>query len=284
VARGYITLAQNSGSVDYIKQAYALALSIKLTQKGVNNFAVCVESRDCVPTQYRHVFDYIIEIPNDEAKDSTWKINNKWKYYEMSPFDETVILDADMVFTTDISHWWDFLSEHNIYYTNKVLNFKGRYAKDNAYRSLFRNNNLPNVYTAFFYFKKTKNAKAFFETCKNIYHNWEDYKREFAPIGEAPVSGDAVFAISAKIHDIRLDSEYPTFVHMKSKLQEVPMQFITEEWNKHIPTYIDNDSNIKIGNYLQTAPIHYHIKSWLTEEHIQLMEKLYNGRKEINNI
>jgi hypothetical protein len=36
MSRGYIVIAQNTDTVDYLKQAYALALNLKLTQKKVN--------------------------------------------------------------------------------------------------------------------------------------------------------------------------------------------------------------------------------------------------------
>ena len=70
MSKGYITIAQNSGDIDYIRQAYALALSIKNTQSEVKDFAICVEDAKLVPEEYKKVFDHIIEIPwGDAAKE-----------------------------------------------------------------------------------------------------------------------------------------------------------------------------------------------------------------------
>ena len=44
MSRGYIVIAQNNDTVDYLEQAYALALNLKLTQSTINNLAVCVDS------------------------------------------------------------------------------------------------------------------------------------------------------------------------------------------------------------------------------------------------
>ena len=43
--KGYIVIAQNNDTVDYLQQAYALALNLKLTQSKVNSLTVCVEAK-----------------------------------------------------------------------------------------------------------------------------------------------------------------------------------------------------------------------------------------------
>ena len=35
------------------------------------------------------------------------------------PFDETIVLDADMLVLEDITHWWKALSNYELYYTIK---------------------------------------------------------------------------------------------------------------------------------------------------------------------
>ena len=42
VSRGYIVIAQNNDAVNYLEQAYAPALNLKLTQTTVSNPTVCV--------------------------------------------------------------------------------------------------------------------------------------------------------------------------------------------------------------------------------------------------
>ena len=41
MSKGYIVIAQNNGSVNYLEQAYALALNLKLTQSKVSKI-ICV--------------------------------------------------------------------------------------------------------------------------------------------------------------------------------------------------------------------------------------------------
>ena len=61
MSEGFCLLAQNNTTVDYIKQAYALAVSIHKFNKDQN---VSLITNDEVPKKYRSVFDKIIKILN----------------------------------------------------------------------------------------------------------------------------------------------------------------------------------------------------------------------------
>ena len=69
MSRGYIAIAQNNEEYDYLKMAYAMALSLKATQKE-NQFCVCVDENTklAMKDKYKEVFDYVVDIPwNDDA-------------------------------------------------------------------------------------------------------------------------------------------------------------------------------------------------------------------------
>ena len=65
--QGWLTFAQNSDTVNYVNQAYLLALSIKRTC-AINKFAVVVdtESAKTITPKQRKVFDYVIEVPRQD--------------------------------------------------------------------------------------------------------------------------------------------------------------------------------------------------------------------------
>jgi hypothetical protein len=86
--RGFFTFAQN-GTHDYVRMAYALALSLKATQTDVPYLSIGVTPGQVVPEKYKWAFDEIIEIPwGDAAKTSSWKLENEWKAYHMTPYEE----------------------------------------------------------------------------------------------------------------------------------------------------------------------------------------------------
>ena len=65
MSKGFCLLAQNNSTVDYIKQAYSLAVSIHKFNKDQN---ISLITNDEVPKKYRSVFDKIIKIPwTDQA-------------------------------------------------------------------------------------------------------------------------------------------------------------------------------------------------------------------------
>lgn len=285
MSRGYIVIAQNTKSVDYLQQAYALALNLKLTQSTVNNLTVCVDSitKKLITNKHKKVFDHIVDIPwNDDAEQMDWKINNKWKYLYMTPYDETVILDTDMMFPSDVSHWWDILSQRDVWATTKVRTYKGEIVNSDYYRKYFTLNNLPNVYTAFFYFKKCELASELFAMNEIIFQNWQRFFFKYMPKGKPEfLSGDVAFALSMKLLGIEHEctreniDTVPTFVHMKSHIQNIPTSLIDENWTNTLPTYYRSYKDFHIGNFAQHLPFHYVEKDWITSNMIKQMEKDY---------
>jgi len=280
--KGYLILAQNTKDADYVKLAYALALSIKNTQSSVSSVCLATDiPLKSLDKKIKDTFDEIVPIPwIDHAKNSRWKIENKWKYYYMTPFEETVILDADMLFTTDISHWWDILCRQDIWITDKPRTFKGEVITSTKYRDTFVSNDLPNVYTAFMYFKKADIVSELFRLVEIIFDNWERYFYNYLDETRPKfLSGDVAYALAIKLLGIENECfnksiSIPSFVHMKGHLQNINEKYITEDWTKNIPTYFREDGGFKIGNYEQTLPFHYHIKEWMTDDKIAILENI----------
>lgn len=279
MTRGYLILAQDSGDTDYVRMAYALALSIKVTQKTVNSVCLATDNPDSISTEIKNVFDFIVPIPwSDNAQGSDWKIENKWKYLYMTPYDETVILDADMIFTDDISNWWDILSTQDVWITDKPRTFKGDIITSTKYRETFVANSLPNVYTAFMYFKQSHLTSELFRMTNIIFKNWKTFYNNYLDHTRPNyLSGDVAYALAIKLLGIEnkcfgiIDS-VPSFVHMKSGLQNISEQSISEDWTQHIPSYFTEECSLKVGNFEQTLPFHYHIKHWLTDDIISKLE------------
>jgi hypothetical protein len=282
MSRGYFTIAQGE---EYHRMAYALALSIKLSQKTTSKMSIGVtkaEKKKLKKTKYAEVFDEIIEIPwKDAAAKTEWKLENWWKAIHMTPYDETVCLDADMLFFEDHEEWWNLMSQSPAAFCTKPITYRGEIITSDFYRKTFTDNDLPNVYAAFFYFQKNEATYEFFDLCEVIFNNWEKFHYEFLKATSRPnyFSTDVAFGIAAKI--LEFDKLYshaflniPTFVHMKSQLQDWPNDvFMNEDWTKMVSAQFTPKCQLKIANYLQTVPFHYHVKSFLTDDKIGYLEK-----------
>src|SRR6185437_12244918 len=145
---GYVTIAHNSNGVDYIRMANALALSLRGQEK-VNNLSIIVPPGTIVQPEYVKNFDRIIEFNEDISGDNKWKIHNKWNVFQYSPYDETVLLDADMIFTMDVSDWWKAFRNFDCLACTNVLTYRSDMITSDYYRKTFSYNSLPNIYTAF---------------------------------------------------------------------------------------------------------------------------------------
>lgn len=282
MSKGYIVIAQNNNEHDYLEMTYALALSLKATQHE-NAICVCLDEHtmSLVQDKHRKVFDHIVDIPwNDDAGTDNWKIHNKWKYIHMSPFDETIILDSDMVFTHSVDHWWDYLCTKDVWCCTNVKTFRGEDVTSDFYRKKFTELDLPDVYSNFTYFKKTGPAFEFFKMVELIMTHWNVYYDKFLKgIGQNWMSADVAFALAVKLLDIEEETcdydikDVPTFVHMKSHVQNINKSKINNIWTKSISSELSDNLEVRIGNFIQSVPVHYVQKEWMTKEKIAMYEK-----------
>lgn len=285
MSKGYVILAQNNKTDDYVKMAYASAMSIQLTQTEVKNVTLITDIPEAVPQHYKKFFDNILPIQwYDDAFESEWKIENRWKLYHLTPYDETVILDADMLFLSDVSHWWPYMSRNfDLLITDKVFTYRNELITDSYYRKVFKDNKLPNCYSAFTYFKKSDFAEEFWKLVELIVKDWKvfygAFVKESKPKG---LSIDIAFALAVKILGIEdqvfSSLDIPTFTHMKSRDQK--WKQYSESWTDHAGVYMNDDCQLKIGNYEQTGIFHYTEKHFMNEDKIfkyELAHGVWNG-------
>lgn len=283
--RGYFTFAQN-GRHDYLRMAYGLALSLKATQSEVSDLAVAVTPGTDIPDHYKEVIDEIIEIPwGDQAAGSDWKLENEWKAFHITPYRNTIKLDCDMLFTQDHSRMWDIYETKDVWACTSIMDYRAKITTNDHYRKYFTENKLPNVYSAFTFFKESDTANELFTMMEHIYHNWEEFnKRYIDNYQDEGVNTDVAYALAIKllgIEDEVTDPRgYPRFVHMKTKLQGWDRN-IQEDWIKQIGVNFTDDLELKIGLYSQRYPVHYYIKEFLTDEMIETYERylgISNGK------
>ena len=277
MTRGYLTFAQNNSKTDYLNLAYLQALSLKVTNK-INQYAVVVDesTKALITDRHKRVFDYIIPLPDkDEAKDHHWKMHNEWKALAASPFDETIKVESDMLFTASVDHWWDILNVKDVCFTNCIVDYNQQVSRTREYRRVFDINRLPDIYAGFYYFKKSKTAEELFLYAETIFKNWTYIKNYMLKNGEQePASTDLVFAIAAKVLGVEnctLPGSVPAFVHMKNAVQG---------WNENTPwtemLYTEFDgSKLTVGFQRQRLPFHYQLKSFAKQDTINHYEQLY---------
>ena len=270
MSKGFVFLAQNSKD-DYVLQACLLAMSLKATQQDCN---ICLITNDDVPVKYKKLFDVIKEIPwTDSAEDKEWKVNNRWKLYHASPYDETIILDTDMLVLQDLENWWAFLKNYDLFFVSNVYTYRGELITSDYYRKTFTVNELPNLYAGFHYFKKCDFAKDFYSWLELVMNNWEFFYGKYAKeLYQKSLSVDLSAAIVAKILDCDKQitnnkTLFPSFTHMKPYIQG--WENSSSKWQDRVGSYLTPDLKLKIGNHMQQGIFHYTEKDLVTHDKIK---------------
>jgi len=253
--KGFVILAQNTTTTNYVECAETLAISLK---KVMPNVSVSIITNDVANFNY---FDNIIPLPyNDLAPDSDWKLINDWQVYEASPYEYTIKLEADMYIPSDIEFWFDILHQRDICVCNTIRDFKGQVSDVLVYRKFIIDNQLPNVYNAITYFKKSDNAKLFFSIVRDVFENWERYTNTLICNKDELATTDWAYSIACHImgEEITTIPNLPQFsmVHMKQWINNT----ISEDWTKEL-VYECTDQ-LKIQTFPQRYPIHYHVKDF----------------------
>ena len=270
---GYLIFVAAHPDIDYLKLAYALTLSIKNTQKqGYDKVALVINDKSAVDTlKSPWVFDKVIEWPEQKFWDG-----RSWMD-QVTPWEHTVCLDADMLFLRDYSHWIDYFIENTeVYVANRAFTFRGEVVTSDAYRRAFTKNDLPNLYSMWTFFKKDS-GKEFFELARQIFINPQEFKNLYLNNHVPKVIGtDEAFALAAKLLDI--DSEiaypldFPRLVHLKPRVQNWPWD--AERVTDQAGFYLKSDGSLKIGNYQQTDIVHYVEKDIITDELVSMLEEI----------
>ena len=272
---GYLIVVSDHEEIDYLRLAYALALSIKTTQKlGYEKIALVIDDKRRVQKLTSSwVFDKIIEWDQETFWDG-----RSWMQ-DLTPWENTVCLDADMLFLRDYSHWIDFfIGNTDLYIANKSYTYRGEIVTSDDYRKTFTRNSLPDLYSFYNFFKKnSETAKEFFNLAKVILKNPTEFSNLFLAEYKPKIVGtDESFALAAKIlgieGDIAFPLEFPRVVHMKPMVQNFPWP--ANKWSDHLGFYFNKKAELKIGNYSQIDLMHYVEKDKITDEHINILEEI----------
>jgi hypothetical protein len=255
---GYITVVQNNSTTDYLELAYLQARSIKRTQT-IMHYAVMIDAstKQLITDKHREVFDYILDIPyGDAASADEWKLANDWKVWCVTPFKETVKLDSDIMFTRDVSHWWDLMRTKEVCIATTIRDYRGDISHARAYRKLLDDNNLIDAYNGFTYFRYSKTSTEFYQMVKNIFENWAVFRDSVLKNcrHEQP-STDEVYAIAAKMigeERCYIPNTGIGFTHMKGAVNNMSTNDI---WTDKLYHQLDGNK-LTAGFYRQHYPFH----------------------------
>ena len=249
--RGYLIPAIDTDTIDYLSCAMRLARSIRQWHPDAN-ISVLTTKRCNDP-----IFNHVISLPYGDLGGFA----NDWQVFSASPYRQTIKLEADMIASSSIDHWWTLFERRDVVVSQGARTFYDQPAESRYYRKIFDQNNFPDVYNAITYWRLSATAKEFFNLVQQIFEQWNEYKTLLKFPDELPTT-DVVYAVAAVImgpERVTLPAGLgPTIVHMKRYVN--PIQ--SDDWTKEL---VWENNPFRINTIAQFGLVHYHIKEWTNE-------------------
>ena len=274
---GILTYALNSPDTDYEKLAYLMALSHIATNKHQLKLCVIVNDRKNCRPELHDVYDFVLDKPDiTKFKKSQDEAIHPMHYeahlFRITPFAETIKVECDMLFTSDISNWIKHMRQYPICFTNQVYNFNNEPADDSYYRKYINQNLLPNVYNGFMYVRFLRTTAMFFKCVDQIFRNWDYNIKKFRLWEKWKPSTDFAMAMACHyMNDLKFGinpTGIPGFIHAKPYITHKSKK----HWHEEMNWSIVNPSTVIVNGVKASWPIHYYDKNFATDEIVKKYE------------
>ena len=171
MSKGVLLFAFNNGTTDYFKMAIATA---SRAYKFLNLQTTVVTDSNTVLENYYHNFENVIVVDSDTSNrnvdNQIWINKGRYQAYDLSPYDETLLLDTDYLINSDkllkpFEFYDDFICHNNTTYLTMPSALQEKISKDT----------FNTLWATVIYFKKTKKTKLIFDTMKMVQENYQHY-------------------------------------------------------------------------------------------------------------
>jgi hypothetical protein len=215
---GAVIFAQNNSDIDYTKLAIFAA-------ERVRNYlnipvSIITDNKEWLFTKYpNHMFDKVIVIPSDigsqqklfydgsiSSKKLDWKNLTRHQIYDLTPYDETLVLDSDYIINSDMLKK-AFDREYDIQLYKNSFDLAGWRNKSEFER--INQYSIPFYWATVFFFRKTPITKTFFDLISYIKLNWL-YFRMLYSIDSEMYRNDFAFSIAINIMNGKTNGEFVT--------------------------------------------------------------------------
>lgn len=213
MSRGILIFAQ-IGNFDYITLAEISAKRIKTFLKLPVSLVTNVDYKN-----EDNIFDFVIKkdstltqtrILNDglEANKIEWLNFDRSCCYDLTPYDETIVIDADYIVSSDHLLNCFNLNKDFLIFNEHFYLYNNEYSKEFEFINEF---GIKFYWATVFYFKKTAYSKILFSFIKFIKDNW-DYYRLLYNIKERKFRNDFAFSIALSLLSLDIHSELSGFI------------------------------------------------------------------------
>lgn len=201
-SRGVVLCALNNSSLNYIKLAEFCATRVdKFLGVPVT---LITDELSLASISSRTLFDSIKIVQTDNyssrtfrdgaeiVKKTEWKNSHRDSVYELSPYDETLVLDVDYIVNSNIlNSCWG--SNYNFLIYKKSFDLGQR--KNTTEFNFISEYSIDFYWATVFWFRKNQMTQAFFSLITHIKSNWDYYKLIYQ-IDSVTFRNDFAFSIA----------------------------------------------------------------------------------------
>lgn len=246
--QGYVCVAVNTDTVDYVDMAQRLFASLKHWHPGART--CLITDRAVEAPEFDHV-RILAPQENPYANDA--------QAFRLTPFRETIKLEADMLIVSEIAHWWTMLRHRDVVISTGCRDWHGTVTQERVYRRVIDDNDLPDVYNAVTYWRVSETAWQFAKLVRDIFANWAAVKT-LLKFAEDQATTDSVYAVAAQIIGPELVTmpfvSYPQITHMRPRIAGTAGAWHRELiWEYHA-------NQLRVESVPQWGAFHYHEKTW----------------------
>jgi hypothetical protein len=215
MTRGVLLFASNNDAVKYTDLAEIAAVRCK--QYLNVSVSIVTETPDQIKTV--STFDQIITVKetveqykkfnnSNQFKISQWKNFSRADAYDLSPYDETLVIDVDYFLYTDKLKWC-FDQPGDLVIAKRSQDVS--YTRDNSEFVYLGATQLDFYWATVFFFRKTLENKIFFDFVSHIKDNWRYYKHQYQ-FNSHLYRNDFSFTIAAHVlKELVTDLPFPLF-------------------------------------------------------------------------
>jgi len=191
-SKGIIIFAFNTEKIDYVKIADRASI---LATRQLGLPITLVTDVDSDP---EFEYDQVIKVENKgknyrsymDQGQIQWRNLDRYMAYELSPYEETILLDADyLMFDNSIGKLWQQDFDYRLMHTNRNI--------DGPAYSLMGELTHELIWATVILFRKTTKAKLLFDLVGRIQRNYNYYKKLYLCSG--PYRNDYAFAMADRI-------------------------------------------------------------------------------------
>jgi hypothetical protein len=261
MTKGVILYALNNSEIEYTSLA-------EYNARRINHFLnvpVSIITDSASSIKDISIFDKVIEISNSNSyylrsfrdgnvvKKDIWKNSHRDSVYDLSPYENTLVLDVDYIINSNILNYcWDQPSNFLIYKNSKDL-ASWRYKDIPKYVSQY---SIPFYWATAFFFRKTKENKLLFTLISHIKDNWNYYNFSYQ-LSSPNFRNDYAFSIAIHIMNGMTNGdfakEFPGYMYytldrdILVKKSDRSFVFLLQKNDKHVPAKV-SDLDVHIMN------------------------------------